>query len=1556
MAMGKHYGSFAKGFSDSLLAAMRLSMMMDFYKSRTEYMEAHEHYWNAMANKAGKGGLPQGAIDAAKAGYEGWGGGTGDGASYSGKFNSEGAQLVAKELTDRGVKPQVAAGAVAGIMGESGVGLNTGAFNTKDPGGGSGGIGQWNRDRLVGNNGMLAFAKANGVDGIDINNPRDAGKVPLDVQAKYIGYELDHGYNHVLKGLQASNTGEEGLTTWVDNYENPLDKAGAIAQRRQYIQPVTAALQGAKLTPRTETAMATATTGPATKKALVTNRSGKAGQTDADKPTKVATAEEATTTSPDGGFAIPGPPASPATQPSDTGFEHGITDPAQAMDQANREAAAAGKPAIPPAPTAPMPARPVTPTPQPATINAATDTSPYVQPAHPPSTGPMGRMPWPQNEKGETAPGSTPNPANVPAANAQPVSSPAIPPQPVTQGVNQTPGFVQVDRPNLSPTGSGRSGPPQMTAIDLSHLLGPNPPLHQQAATPAPQPGPDRTTLPASVAANPPLPPPRPQDGVDGTVATASRKGGPIQRFARGGIPSKPTLGFAAGGATQNPDAALQYMGGLSGMPFSYNTMNQYANNTGIQNIQFGADWAAMTPAQQQEYNAIYGGAAPPSATPAPTPTPAPAAPTPAPVITPPTSNVITQPIVNTTTVDPTTTTITGTPGVPNAIAPKNYNTNVDPMTGATFTNTSNAGGTNYSVGADDLLQTNNQNQISGNNTTILSRKGGPITPRVKRRVTGYDDGGEVSPSAAGMPPGLSTQGQSPIPPIYFNPATYSPYGAPVGKGITQSSAPTYTAGAIPSLPMALGGVVAFDDGGDVGAADDTAMMQQVSYDDMQDRQFDAEDKNMAATSAMPPSPQIYTPSDLGLGSSGQPSASQPSMGAGGQQVKGQQTPAQQIMPTITDGQGNPSKGLIAAIGDGLHWLGDHLGLVGGAQAHPAIATDPQIQTNRMNVANKQNVGGLTSQQMEAFKDMQDPHHQLEDSYRTLAGMEGAYKWLLSQNMQQEAGQMAASMLQYSVVASQNFSEQAAKELYDGNLQGAVDNINKASDAVPDGRTVHAELSPDGKTITVTGSDLSGRALWQKQGEAQAILEHATALGRTGKLQWDALESQAAKYNSTFAEMRKARQGNEAARAKEIAANQSESRIAAAGANTPLAPIPVSAPSPAIPSTPQAQPAAAQPASVVAGAAEPGSSADSTGTAAPRQPPSDTDSNIMAKGPTGHGGALPPQPQAGNVPPQDAQPVSFEDVVNRIDQQESQANQTDYQRISGKYVTPQGNIIYGGQQYARPTPPNLQGLNPAEQRQASAAWKVNQLDPYNAMVTENQKAMTAELNEAKDMRSKQFTTLRDAAKERFTEQGKRETMTEQEKLVGMRSQDEATRQQQQQERGWQHAEQEPMSRKELDETFKDRSPAAYLAGGTGDQAGDTAAAQTLGRQFDLNDRGGVHRINALGHALYNTQAFNKYISTDELADTLKGMANGSYGYRAKRDMVDNGYGPMRQVEVFGSPKLEGPSTTILMPARDYDNISNIQGEFKAAKQQPPPIIGMPPQPTIGDQPSFGPGP
>ena len=863
---------------------------------------------------------------------------------------------------------------------------------------------------------------------------------------------------------------------------------------------------------------------------------------------------------------------------------------------------------------------------------------------------------------------------------------------------------------------------------------------------------------------------------------SGSRKGGPIKRYANGGgIPSRPMTRFAAGGgAAASSLMSPNYSGptaggGWAGTPYADMAPNQQAWATSQQNL-LGQEKANAN-------NPTWSGWAQLSGTPAAIWPAAPAPAAPAPIAEPaPTATNTVAPAATATITDPTTTTTTGAPGLPNSITAKSYDPNVDAQTGAGFANTSNVGGTDYSVGTDDLLQQNASGQISGtnqNNTTILSRKGGPITQRVNR----YDDGGGVSPSAAGMPPGLG--GQQAIPPIYYNPATYAGAGAPVGKGITQNSATTFNAGAIPSLPMARGGVVGYDDGGGVG--DDT--LNAMTTMDI----ADARDEASSPTPAAAPAPTTT------YNSVGEPTSDvdpneflQPPAASGGGAAKVNPPPPDPTAAEIHDGNGNPSKGLIAAIGDGLHWLGDHLGLVGGAQAAP-LASNAQTQTNRQNHVNygPNSATYMTPKDAEELNDQADPNHELSSAYRNIAGLEAGYKFALSQGDSQTAGRLAASILHYSVITSQNLSAKAQDALYKGDLQKSVDYVNQASDAVPDGRLVHMTLNPDGKTVTVTGSNLSGEALWQKQGSAAAVLERATSMGRDGRLQWNALESQAAKYDSTFAQMQKARQGNEIGRAKEDAANASAGRVAATGAGNPLQPVTrVGNAPPALPgpgSAPAAAPAATPaPAPTPVSASGPASGAapspDSRGGAAPATPPAGADSNApyqpsdLGGAPTQAGPAIPPRatPDA-NAPAPAAQDVSFEQVASRLNNQEAQANASDAARIRGGYFTPQGNILYGGQEYARPPEPDMTGLNKPEQQQAMEQYVRGPLAQYNAMLKANQDAMNKDIADNRDIRNKQYQTLRDQARDAAAERGRRETFQQQDDRTSQRAVDQSKR-------------------------------------------------------------------------------------------------------------------------------------------------------------------------------------
>lgn len=142
--------------------------------------------------------------------------------------------MLMNELISRGVKPEVAAGAVGSMMGESGRTLDPTTYNPKDVNGPSGGFAQWHD--ITGKGGrftnLLNFA------GMSPSQAVQGGKmtIPLETQIKFLGHELDTNANHrnVLQQLQRGSTVADGNRIWTHDFEVPKDKVGQTAARQRY--------------------------------------------------------------------------------------------------------------------------------------------------------------------------------------------------------------------------------------------------------------------------------------------------------------------------------------------------------------------------------------------------------------------------------------------------------------------------------------------------------------------------------------------------------------------------------------------------------------------------------------------------------------------------------------------------------------------------------------------------------------------------------------------------------------------------------------------------------------------------------------------------------------------------------------------------------------------------------------------------------------------------------------------------------------------------------------------------------------------------------------------------------------------------------------------------------------------------------------------------------------------------------------------------------------------------------------------------------------------------
>ena len=219
-----------------------------------------------------------------------------------------------------------------------------------------------------------------------------------------------------------------------------------------------------------------------------------------------------------------------------------------------------------------------------------------------------------------------------------------------------------------------------------------------------------------------------------------------------------------------------------------------------------------------------------------------------------------------------------------------------------------------------------------------------------------------------------------------------------------------------------------------------------------------------------------YTPEDT----QAQPAQAQPTHESGsgsGSGSGGGPQPPTPYTPEIHDGQGNPSKGFISALTSGLHWLAQNLGLVGGAQAAapPAIASSPQQQQSQQQFVQGNMPDGtpaMTKDQWNELTRQIDPDHSFAPYVRNVAAFEYAYKMLIYQGCEPEAGQDGGddAALFRSVSSSKAMPKWQPSLQDDGHAKEAVDQINEASDARVDGRHIVASLGKDGQ-VQVTGKD-----------------------------------------------------------------------------------------------------------------------------------------------------------------------------------------------------------------------------------------------------------------------------------------------------------------------------------------------------------------------------------------------------------------------------------------------------------------------------------------------------
>ncbi len=1219
--------------------------------------------------------------------------------------------------------------------------------------------------------------------------------------------------------------------------------------------------------------------------------------------------------------------------------------------------------------TTPRPTPPHTTTP--LGLAAGEQPTPY-RPEDDPSAGPIAGGEDPEiaaRQKGQTSGGRQPDaPAptskDKPSPDATTVSAAqapaAIPPAPGNSR------FTVIDAPNSDPMARGSR--PQMGALDLSSLWGPNPPVAQRAPQPVtPQSNMGTGDFRRNDVSAPDM------SSLDDS-SFGYRRGGPVRmRYARGGA-----VAFAAGGAAPYqptmPSAADWMNPNFQGYGYlnpnsQYTGMAKSAESAAASFAPSGGRVPDGNPSMRQYLlgqAANYYGMAnptvlPPDPAPAPAPAPAAAA---APAIPPPPAPIVNPTIAKTDNSTPYTPsdatnggTATGGYKLPSSVTPTNPGFGTANTGENNFTNTQNEGGTNYSVDAGGSLATGDDGKVSG------FRHGG-----VTRRVTGYDDGGGVSAAPLGMPPGLGGGPAAP-PPIYFNPATYSAAGAPVGKGPTTTSVPTYAAGAIPSLPMMRGGAVKrYAEG---GAVDD----EQPSYASspmMGTGEEGTEDDAYIAAGAQQPQQSDFAPPNLDNVSGGRTGRPQQDQ-AQTQQPQPQQQPQQQgrdpnlpaWAPQINDGNGHPSRGLIGAISDGLHYLASALGLTGDQQG--AMASNPQLQAVRTSFANGEGVPGAPTISPHDFNTLVsgiNPNGSLSAGLAHIAGMESVYQYYNAHGEYQKASQAAASMMQTSVQLSMDYGDQAVQRYYNNDLNGAVHALTKAKEMIADGTLLDAKVNPDGKSVNVSGRDLSGRELWAKTVAPEAILGAAIHTAN-GSMAWHMYEAQAAKYDPQTAQIIKDRRDRQA----QDDANDQIAKMgpqfgdpisqtpASAGGDTgggtgggtggtgdnapvvtPASTQPTQPPQPAqpaIPSAPFQPPPNNSPLLQQVQADQPtgnrGTSPNTAGTAATASPPVTADSRNGPAVPPGP--AMPPGPtvaNAANMPSPDASPVSS-----------LQAEQAAYNKIvtqtMPKYFTPDGLPIVNGRPMLRPPVMDrvtLKSYAPKVEAAYQERW-----NQFNEAMRHNQTMMSEDVGSQRRDLTTLYTTEQAARSQAASDARQQRTIEQQNSMQAERERNQRDFERWKIDDAKANALTNPRNENDVRLAFSTvpnetgmvtgKEPTTYMAEALGlvskDKTPDTDA---------LNKALSKPEQNVIQQSIVNGYRFSPDMTAPVIADLVTNLVvNPKYIGHPKPIEPDKTYGvPRVSITVDRS---DGTGGTFVLPKEDYDNLRAV-AKARASQTTPTP--------------------
>ena len=166
------------------------------------------------------------------------------------------------------------------------------------------------------------------------------------------------------------------------------------------------------------------------------------------------------------------------------------------------------------------------------------------------------------------------------------------------------------------------------------------------------------------------------------------------------------------------------------------------------------------------------------------------------------------------------------------------------------------------------------------------------------------------------------------------------------------------------------------------------------------------------------------------------------------------------------------------AVGEGLQFLKRHFAM--GGEGAVATPEDPAIKADSARRF-AEGEGKATQEEVAAIDDKIDPERRLSEADRHMTRLAKTMSWYLERGRKEEAGAVAASLMQYGADRSARLGSMAGAALQEfeqsqdpKDLENTVKFLNKAYEMIPDGSSGSIQISPDGTGLVAVETNAEG--------------------------------------------------------------------------------------------------------------------------------------------------------------------------------------------------------------------------------------------------------------------------------------------------------------------------------------------------------------------------------------------------------------------------------------------------------------------------------------------------